>query len=627
MLLNKFSQIINLPYKYKILIMISLDIFILFLSLYISISARLGSLFYTNDILYFILFIISPIICIPIFYKIGLYSNLIRYINFNFIIKIFIATLIYALIWSFFALIFKPEGFPRSVTIINFFISLTLFANLRVLAKTYIDYSNNIGPINKKNILIYGTNLLAISLYESARIISDVKILGFVDNQKDLQNRLIYNLKVYSSFDLLKLIKKNKIDEIIIAKELIDQNEKDNLYSISEEYNISIKIKSENYLNSLNNNEVNLDDFEKIDKNNIFKRNEILHSKDLLERNIKDKVIFISGAGGSIGSEICLQCLNLKPKKIILFEQNEYALFKIIQKLKKYNASDIEYKSYLGSINDISILEKIFEIEKPYTIFHTAAHKHVSIVENNIVNSFVNNVFGTYNLAKIAIKNQVSHFVNISTDKAVNPISIMGCTKRLSELIIQFLSNEKNYDNSFNHTKFSIVRFGNVIGSSGSVIPIFKKQIKDGGPVTVTHPDVSRYFMSVSEAAQLVMQSSSIGKTGEIFLLEMGKPVKIKEIAKKLIDDYYKKNPIRGVDKKIEIIYSGLTKNEKLTEDLFYNSSKLNTIHPKIYIDSSPNIISEDYFNDFMTIYKNSKNISEEQVLNFISKYIKTFRI
>ena len=620
------SKIINLPYRFKFAIMVTLDLVILFLSLYISISARLGSLFTTNDIVYFYLLIISPIICIPIFYKFDLYSNLIRYINFNFIIKIFIATLIYSIIWGTIAIIFKPIGFPRSVVIINFFIALTLFANLRVLAKTLIDYSKKNNFSEVKNILIYGTDLTAISFYEAASSLNNITIVGFIDNQKDIQNRLIYNVKVFSTYDLNNLVKKIKIDVIIISKNFSQNKENNQLIEFAKTNKIELRIKSENSLQIISNDYINLDDFEKLDKNFVLKRDEILQSQQLLEINIKDKVIFISGAGGSIGSEICLQCLNLKPNKIILFEQNEYALFKILKKIQKYNIFNININSHLGSINDYNLLNKIFKKEKPFTIFHTAAYKHVNIVENNIVKSFNNNVIGTYNLSKISIIHQVNNFVNISTDKAVNPISIMGCTKRLSEIIIQTLSQKKEIQKIDNLTKFSNVRFGNVIGSSGSVIPIFKKQIRDGGPVTVTHPDVSRYFMSISEAAQLVMQSSSIGNSGDIFLLEMGKPIKIVEIAKKLIKDYRKSTNSENTSN-IEIVFTGLSKNEKMTEDLFYDAEKIKTIHPKIYIDSKKVNIDNNFFDEFLDLYNNSNTISEDQILEFISKYLKSFKV
>ncbi len=625
MILNFFQIITKIPYKFKILIMIFFDIIILFLSLYMSISSRLGTFFYTDDIKYLYLLLISPLICIPIFYFFGLYSNLIRYINFNFILKIFFATFIYSLIWGFIAILFKPDAFPRSVTLINFFIALTLFANIRVLAKTFIEYSSISKSDNVKNILIYGSDFNAILFYQSTKLSNNIKVIGFVDNKKDLKNRLIDDIKIYSDKNFHKLFKYYKIDEIFITKDNLDINEKNKIYEITSNNNISIKIKSQNSMNLINNETLNLENFEQIDKNNVFKRNEIFHSQNLLEKNIKNKTIFISGAGGSIGSEICIQCLNFQPKKIIIFDVNEYSLFKVLGKIKKLNIYKIKIISYLGSINDYNLLEQIFVLERPNTIFHTAAYKHVGLVEDNPVQSFKNNVFGTFNLAKISIKNKVENFVNISTDKAVNPISMMGSTKRLAEIIIQHLSGFKLLEDIPNKTKFSIVRFGNVIGSSGSVIPIFKKQIRDGGPVTVTHRDVTRYFMSVSEAAQLVIQSSSLGNSGDIFILEMGKSIKIIDIAKKLIDDFYKSQSYIS-DKKIEIIFTGLGKNEKMHEDLFYDRNKVNTIHPKIFIDTSVSNIDEDFYETFINICKNYDKINKNDVLNFVSKYIKTFK-
>ncbi len=622
---NFFLKITNIPYQYKFIIMVLFDVIIIFLSLYTSISARLGTFFIPNDILYLYLLIIAPLTCIPIFYFFGLYSNLIRYINFNFIIKIFFATLFYAFIWGLLALNFKPDGFPRSVTIINFFISLTLFTNLRVLVKTFIEYSSSSKSVNVKNILIYGSDLNAILFYQSAKLINNIKVVGFLDNKKDLNNRLIDDIKIYSTNNLNYIFKYNNIEEIFITKDILDSSERNQIYNLASNNNIAIKIKSKNAINLINVNETNLDNFEKIDKNNVFKRNEIFHSQNLLEKNIKNKIIFISGAGGSIGSEISVQCLNFRPKKIILFDINEYSLFKIIKKVQKFNSFKVNIVSYLGSINDKKILNEIFSSEKPNTIFHTAAYKHVKLVEDNPVQSFKNNVFGTYNLAIMSILHKVENFVNISTDKAVNPISMMGSTKRLAEIIIQNLSNIKMFEEIENETKFTIVRFGNVIGSSGSVIPIFKKQIQDGGPVTVTHPNITRYFMSISEAAQLVIQSSSLGISGNIFLLEMGKPIKIIDIAKRLIDNYNKSSSYVS-NKNIDIIFTGLGKGEKMHEDLFYDKNKINTTHPKIYIDSSPLIIDDDFYKNFINFYNNLDNLDKKDIFNFVSKYIKTFK-
>ena len=246
----------------------------------------------------------------------GLYSSLIRYINFNFIIKIFFATFVYAFIWGLIALMFKPEGFPRSVIIINFFISLTLFTNIRVLAKTFIEYSSSTKSKNILNIMIYGSDLNAILLYQSTKLLNYVRVIGFLDNKKELENRRIEEIKIYSINNINSLKQKIKIDEIFITKDILDIKERRQIFDFASNKNIAIKIKSQNSINTINEDTINLDNFEQIDKNNVFKRNEIFHSQDLLEKNIKNKVIFISGAGGSIGSEICIQCLNFRPKKL-----------------------------------------------------------------------------------------------------------------------------------------------------------------------------------------------------------------------------------------------------------------------------------------------------------------------
>ena len=614
-LIDKFANLSNYP---KLTILIIIDSLIILIAFYISISVRTGYIFYSYDLKYFFLAGIAPIICIIIFYKTGLYSNVIRYINFNVILKIFFGIFLYSIIWGMLALLIRPDGFPRSVIIINMFISLTLITNIRVLAKIFFDYSLNYIKTKNKNIIIYGINSDGISLFDSIKNDKSFKVLSFIDDAPEFKNRYIYNVKVRPLKDLEVILYKNKVHDIYITKQIKSKNELFSLSKMCDENNILIKTKKQDEWISIapNGSDINL--FEKIDPIDFLKRKIVESNNELITRNITNKVVLITGAGGSIGSEIASQSLDLNPSKIILFEQNEYALFKIKEKLHKYNKNKIPIYSILGSTFNNRLLEELFNQHNPYIIFHTAAYKHVGLVEDNIIESFYNNVVGTYRLIDVCQKYNIKNFVNISTDKAVLPTTFMGATKRICEMLIQIFS--KKYDN----TKFSIVRFGNVIGSSGSVIPIFQKQISEGGPVTVTDPEVKRYFMSISEAAQLVMQSSSLGQNGDIFLLDMGKSIKIYDLAKNMIDEYYKKN--KSIENQIEIKFTGLPKHEKIDEDLYYGLNKKNTLHPKIFIDEQSSVIKLNFLYEFEKILNNYEKISTREICLFISRHIETYK-
>ena len=614
-LMDLFSGLSN---KSKLIVLIFIDALILLLSLYIAISVRLGYFFYTTDVKYIFISVIAPFICIPIFYKAGLYSNVIRYINFNFILKIFIAIMLYCLFWGFLVLIIRPDSFPRSVIIINIFISLTLITNIRVLAKVFFDYNLNYLKTITRNIIIYGINSEGIALFESIKNNKSFRVISFIDESSEFQNRYIYNIKVRSLKQIKDLNIKNKIHDVFITKFIKSKNELNSLSKICDQNNILIKTKTHDEWNNFVAQNTNINSFVKTEPSEFLKRNVVESNYLLLSENISNKTVLITGAGGSIGSEITSQTLDLNPSNIILLEQNEYALFKIKEKLNKYNKNKIPIHSILGSTTNKQFIENVLKKYNPFIIFHTAAYKHVGLVESNKVESFYNNVVGTYVLIKACQKLKIKNFVNISTDKAVQPTTFMGATKRISEMLIQILAQQNTY------TKFSIVRFGNVIGSSGSVIPIFQKQIEEGGPVTVTDPKVKRYFMSISEAAQLVMQSSSLGKNGDIFLLDMGKPIGIYNLAKTMIDNYNKNNNYNI--NKIEIIFTGLSKTEKLKEDLYYSSNKKPTQHPKIFIDEENSEINPYFLDDFLKIYVNYNKVSLNEVLNFFSKHLESFK-
>lgn len=609
---NLITSLLSISSKSKKLLMVIIDILILNLSFYLSISARLGVWFNEFNNSYFIIILFLPLIGLPIFFAFGLYSSVVRFFSLYSVIKIFFAVTILIFIWGIIALVIQPSSFPRSVILINFFITLTNIVNIRLLAKLLIDFLKAENKINiKKNIAIYGVSENGIIFYQSTKLRNDLSVHFFIDHSSDFKNRLVENKKIINMSDINFYLSKHKIDEIYIPDDLENIEKNDFIFEACKKNNIKIYAKSE-YFNLDTSSNI----FEKLDYKSLLERDQVISNTELLKKNILNKVIFISGGGGSIGSEIVTQCILQKPKELIIFEQNEYALFKILKKITtNFNYDDSSVKSYLGSIEDTDKLNYIFKKHKPHLVFHAAAYKHVDILENNIKEAFKNNVIGTYNISKAALDNNISNFVNISSDKAVNPSSIMGRTKYCAEKIIKYLSSSSNHI-----TKFSTVRFGNVISSSGSVIPIFQEQIKKGGPVTVSHPEVKRYFMSTIEASQLVIQSSVLGISGDVFYLEMGEQIKIIDLAKKMISIFQQNQTTTTSKKNIDIIITGLKKGEKIEEELSHNKLKINTSHPKIYKDNYNFKFESNFEYNLIKIIKNIKNISNDEIISFLNK-------
>ncbi|OUU26497.1 MAG: hypothetical protein CBB97_07930 [Candidatus Endolissoclinum sp. TMED37] len=516
------------------------------------------------------IFLIFPINLL-IFNQLNLYQTVIRYISYRNLSKIFYAVLIS----SFLMLIISkiPSIFlPRSVPIIYMPIMLISMASVRFFINYLYQYQHN---FNKKRVAIFGAREEGRQVLNLLEQNIQYNPILFFDYDKNLINTNISGLRVYNFDKDYDQIKKNSIDIILLTLPDNLEKLKTNIFSKIELHPLEIK-KVENLNQTLFNN-FNFDQLDNISVEELIDRSQIRPRKNLLKSKINGKVIFISGGGGSIGSELCKQIISMSPKKLFIFDFNEYSIYKIKNLLK--SKSKVTILPVLGSIVDTKLLDNFFKTNRVDIIYHAAAYKHVDIIENNIINGIKNNVFGTHNLAKVAIKYNVKKFILISSDKAVRPMNVMGATKRISEIICQSLSNEQN------KTKFSIVRFGNVMSSSGSVIPLFKKQIFNGGPVTVTDKKITRFFMTKIEASQLVIQAGSLSKGGEVFVLDMGKPIKIFDLAVKMI--HLTGNKVNtNKDKQgdgISIKITGLRSGEKLYEELFSNDNFIKSSHPKIF--------------------------------------------
>ena len=550
------------------------DSFVIVFILLASFSIRLGYWYLPNNDLVFVIFG-APFIAIIIFIKFGLYRAMTRYASFDVLRSIFQAVSLYALVWGVIGFMSAVDGIPRSVILINWIFLLLAIGSIRiaanwVLTKGIVLKNNFQLEVNRKRVLVYGAGEAGIQLVGALKYSFEYEPIGFIDDSKLLQDNNIGGLNVYSPNSISDVINNLKVDEVFIAIPSTSRSRRQNIINAFKSYPVIVRILPS--LSDLAGGKISVNDLREVSISDLLGRDSVPPNKALLSKNITDKVVVVTGAGGSIGSELSRQILLLKPKILILYEINELALYSLEKDLTKMNSQKIAIYPILGDIKNKNRLTKVFKYFKVNSIYHAAAYKHVPMVEFNNTEGVDNNIFGTLCCAQAAIDVGVETFVLISTDKAVHPTNTMGATKRCAELILQALSEK------YSGTKFTMVRFGNVLDSSGSVIPLFKKQIKEGGPVTVTDKDIIRYFMTISEAVELIIQAGAMGKGGDVFVLDMGKPVSIDDLAKKMIGlsglkIKNKSNP----DGDIEIKYTGLRPGEKLFEELLIGDNTSHT--------------------------------------------------
>ena len=565
------KQLLSLSRINKQIIMLSIDSVLLVFMLLASFSIRLGYWYFPqSDLIWVILG--SPIIAAPIFVRFGLYHAVIRYIGFKALWAVVQAVSLYALIWGVVGFMMAVEGIPRSVILINWALSLLTIGGLRIIARAVLS-SRASG--NTKRVLVYGAGDAGVQLVSALEHASEYHPVGLIDDSKELQGHQIRGLTIYSVSDISSVINKLKVDEVLIAMPSASRTKRLDIINTLEPYPILVRMLPG--MAELAQGKVSIGDLREVSIKDLLGRDTVEANKDLLGMNITNKTVVVTGAGGSIGSELCRQIVSLKPKALVLYEMSELALYTIEKELSSIDIHPIDIYPILGSVNNKNRLSNVFERFDVDTIYHAAAYKHVPMVEFNNTEGVDNNLFGTLNCAQVAIDTGVETFVLISTDKAVRPTNTMGATKRSAELVLQALAAKQS------STKFTMVRFGNVLGSSGSVIPLFKQQIKEGGPVTVTDKDIIRYFMTIPEAVELVIQAGAMGLGGDVFVLDMGKPVRIDDLAKKMIR-------LSGLEVKdeshpdgdIEIEYTGLRPGEKLYEELLIGDNVSDTDNPLI---------------------------------------------
>ena len=519
------KNIINLPRYAKRIIAIVTDMGLCILCTWLAFYLRLEKFININDITIFAV-IISIFLAIPIYWLSGMYKTMFRFTDSSIILTVFVATFVYSLLYFAVIGIYGIKGIPRSIGIIQPILLFIIISSSRVTVK-YLFTSSAGNSKNKKNVLIYGAGSAGRQLLSSFENNLEMNVIGFLDDNPQFHKQIILGQTVYNPQKINKLIQNKNIDLILLALPTINRQKRNQIIDSLKKYKIEVKTLPS--IQDIVDGKISVSDIKDLTIEDLLSREEVQPNFELLSKNIASKVVMITGAGGSIGSEISRQIIKFKPKKIILIELNEFVLYKINEELKSLN-QNIKIIPLLMNVQNSTRIEEVIKTFRVDTIYHAAAYKHVPLVEENICESVKNNVFGTFIVAQIALKYRVENFVLISSDKAVRPTNIMGATKRLAEICIQSLCESQNHQ-----TKFAIVRFGNVIESSGSVIPKFKKQIKKGGPITLTHPDVTRYFMTITEASQLVMQAAVMAEKCDVFVLDMGKSIKIADLVHKMI--------------------------------------------------------------------------------------------
>jgi FlaA1/EpsC-like NDP-sugar epimerase len=598
------SILLGLPRRQKRLLQVAADVILVEAALWLAFVVRLGLDDMVNPFrIHVWLFISAPLVAIPLFIRFGMYRAVMRYFGNDALIAIIKAVSLSALILGFIVYWYSNHQnvVPRSIMFNYWWLSMVMVGGLRLAMRQYflgdwfaatkhVPFSNRDDGLPK--VAIYGAGAAGNQLVAALRMGRVMRPIAFIDDDESISNRIISGLQVYKPKHIKRMIDATGAQEILLAIPSSNRGRRREILGFLEGF--PLHVRSVPGFMDLASGRVKVDDIQEVDIADLLGRDAVPAQGELLEHCIKGQSVLVTGAGGSIGSELCRQILELRPTVLLLFEHSEFNLYSILSELEQRVTREslpVRVLPILGSVRNQAKLLDVMKTWHVGTVYHAAAYKHVPMVEHNIAEGFLNNVVGTLNTAQAALQAGVENFVLISTDKAVRPTNVMGSTKRLAELILQALSRELApvmFGDTFNvarvnKTRFTMVRFGNVLGSSGSVIPLFHKQIKSGGPLTVTHPKITRYFMTIPEAAQLVIQAGSMGLGGDVFVLDMGEPVKIVELAEKMVhlsglSVRSEKNPHGD----IAIEFSGLRPGEKLYEELLIGDNVVATPHSMI---------------------------------------------
>lgn len=628
------STLLELPRFVKQGVVIVLDTIMSLIAVWLSFYLRIeqvGMPLHEHNIVYFL----AGILFLPIFIRAGLYRAIFRYTGMNAMAATAVAVMIYGILFFGILLLLQLPGVPRSIGLIQPLIFLVLVGGSRAMARFWlIGDSNSKNHIGKGRFLIYGAGEAGVQTASALGAMRDLKLLGFVDDDPGKSGRTINGIKIYDCEKISNVINSLGVTDILLAIPSLSSQRRREI--INRLQFLPVHVRSLPGMLDLASGKVTVSDFQELDIEDLLGREPVEPDVELLARNLSAKVVLITGAGGSIGGELCRQIVQQQPSKIVLLEHNEYGLYAIHRELTllcKEQRLSVDIIPELGSIRNFRRLRAIFGKHQPHTVYHAAAYKHVPLVQENPSEGILNNVFGTLNVARAAIEYGVEQFVLISTDKAVRPTNVMGASKRMAELVLQALASAMTVDfgpvddqpngaGLSNRTCFCMVRFGNVLGSSGSVVPLFRSQLRAGGPLTVTHSEVTRYFMTIPEAAQLVLQAGAMGEGGDVFVLDMGRPVKIVDLARRMIrlsgmtvkDDAHATGDI-------EIKVVGLRPGEKLYEELLIGDNPETTVHPRI-MKAHEQFLPWDQLLPYLLSLRSAAKAGDADVINHVLKQL-----
>ncbi|GAB4297687.1 MAG: nucleoside-diphosphate sugar epimerase/dehydratase [Thiohalomonadaceae bacterium] len=564
-------------------------------------------------------------IALPIFVASGLYRAIFRYSGWPALLAVARAVGIYGLLYASIFTAIGVAGVPRTVGIIQPILLLLFVGASRVLARLWLgdQYLSILKRASRPKVLIYGAGSTGRQLAAAMANSHEMQVVGFLDDDDRLHGHVLNGQPIYNPADLDNLATTLNIRNVLLAMPSLSRKRRNEILARISSAHVAVRTLPS--MSDLAQGKVSISDLRELDIDDLLGREPVTPNHILLAKNIAGKVVLVTGAGGSIGSELCRQILAVNPAKLLLIEQSEFALYAIHQELEEKLAgldgvTPPVLVPLLASVQDGDRMREIMSTWHPDTVYHAAAYKHVPLVEHNPTEGIKNNVFGTLRTAQAAAENGVSDFVLISTDKAVRPTNVMGASKRLAEMALQALAATQA--NKQNGTRFSMVRFGNVLGSSGSVVPKFRQQIRDGGPITLTHPEVTRYFMTIPEAAQLVIQAGAMAKGGDVFVLDMGQPVKIMDLARRMVElsgltVKDEQNP--GGD--IEIAVTGLRPGEKLYEELLLGDNPKPTMHPRI-MKAHEEFIPWPEFEAKLTALEMALNVNDVGVIRLMMQQL-----
>ena len=593
LLIKSAAPLLALPRFIKRFVVVVLDVFLSLIAVWAAFHLRLdqeGLPQFQQKYVY----LLAPLIAVPIFIRFGLYRAIFRYTGMAAMVTTVKAVGIYAALFFAALLFFKWEGVPRSLGLIQPLLFLLLVGGSRAIARFWLAGLSAKSRQSEGRLLIYGAGEAGVQTASALAMNRQFFLLGFVDDDNSKVGGSINGVDIMGADDVADAVERMGVTDILLAIPSLGRAQRNDI--IARLRSLPVHVRTLPGMGDLASGRVTLQDFQELDVEDLLGRTPVAPDRTLLASNLADKAVLVSGAGGSIGGELCRQIVAEKPSKLILLDHNEFGLYTIHSELLHICAEQnltVELVPLLASVRNFDRLQEIFLLYRPATVYHAAAYKHVPLVESNFTEGVQNNIFGTLNMARAAIESKVTHFVLVSTDKAVRPTNVMGATKRIAELVLQALAASTNLQFDLpdgaktvevrNSTLFAMVRFGNVLGSSGSVVPLFRKQLVSGGPITITHLDVTRFFMTIPEAAQLVLQAGAMAKGGDVFVLDMGQPVKILDLARRMAQLSGLTLRVDGSpDGDIDVEVTGLRPGEKLYEELLIGGNPEGTDHERI---------------------------------------------